>query len=256
MKRLVGWTILAALAAGGCGGQSMDQWFKEKLVPEPTVAKVPRIESAKPDERREALQAVAADAGARQSANVIKLYCLVATTDKDPMVRSAAVRGLGDMQGEGILAALGLVLEKDESPYVRMDAAASLGRRGNPEGIPDLAKAVAKDPQSDVRAAAAEALRYFKDKAAGQVLVKALSDPSLAVEQKAWESLRYMTGQNIPRMAQPWEDFFVASEHPFEAYGKPPPMPEGQNQRPKFRKGPLEFIQGLFAKDVREQELE
>jgi HEAT repeat protein len=247
--------IPAALAAG-CGGASADQWMKEHLSPPSTADQLARIESEQPDQRREGLQAVAADAAARKVPAVVKLFCLVAKTDRDPMVRSAAVRGLAQMEGEDVLPALALVLAKDASPFVRCDAAVSLGRQARPGCVAPLAAALASDVNSGVRLAAAEALRNFKDKAAANALVGALDDPSLAAAMKAWESLRYMTGQNMPRKAQPWEDFLRLADDPFLAYGKPPPMPKGENQRPTFTKGPLDAIQGLFAKDPREAELQ
>jgi hypothetical protein len=65
-----------------------------------------------------------------------------------------------------------------------------------------------------------------------------------------------MTGQNMPRQVQPWEDFLASAADPFEQYGKPPPMPRGENQRPQFTKGVMESIRDLFSKDVTEQELQ
>jgi hypothetical protein len=85
--------------------------------------------------------------------------------------------------------------------------------------------------------------------------VTALDDSSLIVSRKAWESLRYMTGQNMPRKAQAWGDFLASSENPFELFGKPPPMPKGENQRPQFTRGPAEFIRDLFKADAQEEEL-
>jgi hypothetical protein len=245
--------VLAAVLAGGCGEQS--QW-KERLAPPSTAVQVVRIESDRPDVRREALQAVTDDSAARKVPSIVKLFCLVARTDKDSMVRSAAVRGLGAMTGDEVVPTLAQVVTKDDSPYVRCDAAVALGRQTRPGGAAALAQALQGDSKADVRMAAAEALRQFRDKPAATALVAALKDPSLAVSQKAWESLRYMTGQNMPREAQPWEDFFASAEKPFDQYGRPPAMPKGENQRPQFTKGPMEFIRDLFAKDVREAELQ
>jgi HEAT repeat protein len=225
-----------------------------------------RIESDQADVRREGLQAVAADASARRLPAVIKLFCVVARNDRDSMARAAAVQGLGRMEGEEVVATLGYVATHDESPFVRADAAQALGRQADPArqgdavaspaAVAPLAQVLQGDRMADVRVAAAESLRQFKDKAAARALLAALNDSSLAVSCKAWESLRYMTGQNMPRQVQPWEDFLASAADPFEQYGKPPPLPRGENQRPQFTKGVMESIRDLFSTDVTEQELQ
>lgn len=248
--------VLAAVALAGCQGKTMDSWIKEKMTPTPMATHVARVESTKPDERRESLQTVAANADARSVASVIKLYCLVVTTDEDPVVRAAAARGLGKMQGEGIVEALGKAATRDASPYVRCDAVASLGQVGKPEAVPVLAYVLANDTSEDVRIAAAIALRQFKDKAAVDALLAALPDANLAISYRAWESLRYMTGQGLPRQVEPWKEFLATVDDPFVLYGKPPLMTKGMNQRPQFTKGPAQFIRDLFKKDPRQAELE
>ncbi|MCX5654748.1 MAG: HEAT repeat domain-containing protein [Planctomycetota bacterium] len=254
MNRLVMAAVSAVLLAAGCGGQGGKDW-KERLFPPPVATQLVRIESDKADERREALQAVAADYNARRLPSVIKVFCLVARNDKDPLVRSAAVRGLAVMEGEEVVTSLGAVATRDDSPYVRTDAARSLGQQKDAGAAAPLMEVLRADRMADVRVAAAEALRNFKDKAAAKALVTALDDSSLAVSRKAWESLRYMTGQNMPRKGEAWQDFFVNAGDPFALYGKPPAMPKGENQRPQFTRGPGEFIRDLFAADVNEAEL-
>jgi len=254
MKRLVALLVASAIAAGGCGGGS-GSW-QTRIFPPSTASQMVRIESDRPDERREALQFVAADSGARNLVSVVKVFCLVARTDKDPMVRAAAVRGLGVMQGDEVMPTLSRVAINDQSPYVRMDAAASLGRQAQPEGMPALVQSLQGDSNSDVRMTAADSLAAYKSKSAAEALIGALRDPSLAVAQKAWQSLRYMTGQNLPRDDQAWGEYLQSADNPFVGYARPPAMPKGQNQRPQFTRGPLDFIKGLFAKDVQEAELQ
>jgi hypothetical protein len=249
-------TILAGVLAAGCSGPSLDQRLKSALMPEPTDAKIARIRSDNPDERREALHGVAADPKAREIPKLVEIFCLVAKSDTDPMVRSAAVRGLADMQGENVIPALRLVATKDGSPYVRVDALAALGHQAKPEGVDPVASALQSDTNSDVRVAAAEALRNFKDKAAAQALAAALADPKLAVAVKAWESLRFMTGQNLPPQVSVWTEYLASGGDLFAAYGKPPPMPKPPSQRPTFKAGPLDGFRDLFKKDPNEAELE
>jgi len=248
--------LALVLATAGCETGTADRWIKERLSSTPTAVRVIQIESEQPDMRREAVMAVAADRGVRAVPSVVKLFSLVARTDKDPMVRSAAVRGLVNMQGDGIADTLGYVLLHDRNQFVRCDAAQALGNRVPPEHADALAEALRTDASGDVRLAAAEALRQFKDKAAAEALVAAVQDPSIAVAYRSWEGLRYMTGQNLPREAAAWKQFLAGAENPFAAYGRPPPMPQGENQRPVLKRGLSDFFSGLFAKDVRQAELE
>ena len=250
--------VFVAVLAAGCGGQSADQWIKQRLAPNP-AADVVAIEVGRPDERREALEKLAAGSDNLAKPNVVQLFALLASDPKkepDPMVRASAVRGLGRMTGDPVVPALQKAVTSDPSPYVRTDAAEALGRIARPECAPPLMQVLANDPQEDVRQAAATALRSFKDKTVGKALVTALADPNLAVSYKAWESLRYMTGQDFPRRQAEWNDFLTSFEDPFPLYGHPPAIRQGESQRPMFTKGPLDFLNGLFAKDAREAELQ
>jgi len=248
--------LAIVLAACGCESGSADRWLKEQLNPPPTSARVVQIEGQQADARREAVTAVAVDRSMWAVPSVVKLFTLVATTDADPMVRSAAVRGLVNMQGDGIAEALSSVLLRDKNAFVRCDAAHALGNRMPPEGEQALITALSSDTSSDVRLAAAEELHNFQDKAAADALVAALRDHNVAIAYRAWEGLRYMTCEDLPREEAPWKEFFVSTENPFADYGKPPLMPQGANRRPVLTQGLTDFFNGLFAKDIRQAELE
>ncbi len=247
-----------AVLLAGCGGKnpSLDEWVKSKLLPVPTSAKVALVQSHLPDERREALQAIAKDRKALKEESVVELFCLVARSDEDALVRGAAARGLARMEGRSVLETLTHVATNDKDHYVRADAVRALGRRVPPEGMAAVAGALKDDSDVDVRIAAAEALRYFRRKEAAETLVPALTDQRLAVARKAWESLRYMTGQDLPREGPPWTEYLALAEQPFARYGKAPPVPKGKSRRPHFTKGIGEFFSGLFKKDPLEAELE
>jgi hypothetical protein len=259
-------------ATAGCQEGAADKWLHEKMNPPPTAARVVEIESEKPDVRREALIAVAADPNARAMPSVVKLYCMVARNrgtvvidpvtkvrteiPTDPMVRAAAVRGLTFMDGDGVAESLSDVLLNDKNEFVRCDAAKALGNRIPAEGVTALVEALKNDTSQDVRVAAAESLRHFQDKVAAEALIAVVQDTNIAIAFRSWESLRYMTGQNLPREAAPWKDYLAAAENPFVAYGKAPPIPPGDNQRPVLTKGLGDFLNGLFQKDIRQAELE
>jgi len=250
---------LAVLSAG-CEGPRVKTdttgWIKNLVFPPSTSERVIAVQSPLADHRREALQKIVDDKKARSVESVTELYCLVARTDKDPMVRSAATRGLADLEGERVVPTLCHVLETDKSAYVRSDAAGSLAHHEDASALEALIDALGSDPSPDVRRAAAEGLRRFKDKRAAAALAKAVAFRDLAVAHSAWKSLRYMTGQDLPRASEPWTQFLASAEDPFADYGHPPKMPKGENQRPHFTRGVTDFVRSLFEKDPLEEELE
>ncbi|MBL7139775.1 MAG: HEAT repeat domain-containing protein [Planctomycetes bacterium] len=250
--------VACAALAAGCGGSQKDvtTYLNDLFSPPSTAERVVQVESRLADNRREALQKIAKDREARRIESVVKLYCLVARTDADPMVRAAAVRGLADMTGEPVVPALCHVLAADKDAFVRTDAATSLGRHADPPAMEALVDALKGDPNVDVRIAAAESLRAFRDRRAADALAQATEYRDLGVAYNAWLSLRYMTGQNLPREAAPWTDFLASAADPFADYGHAPRLPRGVSQRPRFTSGIGDFFHGLFAKDPLEAELE
>ncbi len=234
----------------------MKDWIKNLVFPPSTSEQVIAVQSPQADRRREALQEIVEDKKARRVPSVVKLYCLVARTDEDPMVRSAAVRGLAVIEGEPVVPTLCNVLETDKDTYVRADAAAALAHHDDPAGVEALGHALASDESTDVRIAAAESLRRFRHKRAAVALAEAVGHDDLAVAYNAWLGLRYMTGQDLPRETEAWDQFLASAEDPFADYGDPPPVPEAPSQRPHFTRGITDFVKSLFEKDPLEEELE
>ena len=256
MIRPAAWSgALVLVLAAGC---TVDPSFGPlvKIMPRPIGSRIVDLENDDPDVRRDAVQAIAKSGKAESVPTLVRLLCLVAKKDSDPMVRAAAAQALGDVEGEGVLETLKELLAGDSSPLVRADAAASLGKKASPDGLEALVAAMKADPNLDVRLAAEGALRHYKDRAAADALVEGLSKSDIGEAQKCWESLRYMTGQNLPRDAAPWEEFLASADAPFARHGRPPGLPKGESQRPAITKGVRHFVGSLFEQDVREGELE
>ena len=247
--------LMSVLFLAGCSGKTVDEWFRQFRANQSVEGQIAQIESPKADERRQALDALAARKDARSVPSVVRIFCILAKSDKDIMVRDAAVRGLADMQGEGVIETLSHVVTSDKNPYVRREGVLSLARRVPPEGAPAMIQALRSDSSADVRVAAAENLCRFREKAAAEALAAVIEDSDVAVALRAWESLRYMTGQDLPRQAQPWTEFLASADDPFTRYGKPPPLPKAASQRPQFTRGPRELIRDMLKPDVREAEL-
>lgn len=259
IRRAVLGIVLASLLSVGCGkSRTADEWIKARLSPATPADRILQMESEHADVRREALLYVQRKPDMHRVPSVIKLVCLLAREDyeKEPMVRATAARTLGEMKGEDVVPTLGAVLTTDPNPFVRADAAWALGRQGSPDGIQALAHAIRQDKSVDVRVASAEALHGVKDKRAAETLLAGLADPDVAVARKSWESLRYLTGQDLPFSVEPWSEWLASAEQPFARYGRPPPIPKGASQRPQLTQGIGSFIKGLFKRNVREAELE
>jgi len=253
-RRIVCLGILWLAVASGC---TVDPSMGPiaRLFPRPLGSRVVELESENPDVRRKAVEAVAKSGKTETVPSLVRLLCLVARKDRDAMVRSAAAQALGGVKGEGVLETLAGVLAKDENPYVRSAAAGALGRQAVQQSVPALIEAMQGDASVDVRLAAEDALRNFKDRSAAEALANGLGKSDIAEVQKCWESLRYMTGQDLPREPAAWDAFLASAEDPFARHGRPPPLPKGQSQRPAITKGVGDFFKGLFEKDVRESEL-
>jgi hypothetical protein len=251
---------LLTLLATGCEGPQpkvdVKEWMKDLVFPPSTAEQVIAVQSPLADTRREALLDIVEDKKARRVESVVKLYCLVARTDTDPMVRSAAVRGLAVLEGEPVVPTLCNVLETDQDTYVRADAAAALGEHEDTAAMEGLIDALASDSTTDVRVSAAESLRRFQDKRAAAALAEALAYDDLAVAHNAWLGLRYMTGQDLPRETEAWDQYLASAEAPFADYGDAPGLPKGESQRPHFTRGITDFVKSLFEKDPLEEELE
>ena len=247
--------LLAAATVAGCGKQAGMDNVMGKVFPKPVEVRVVEVQSEDADVRRNAVLAVGKSKKVHRYPSLVRLLCLVARTDSDAMVRAAAARSLSGVRGEGVVETLAEVLAEDPNAHVRLDAAKAMGGQEGSEVVRALAAALKDDTSLDVRVAAAEVLREFRDGEAARALADRLDDTRLAVAFKAWESLRHMTGQDLPREPEPWEAFLASSDAPFARHGHAPALPKGESQRPHFTKGIGDFFADFFKRDVREAEL-
>jgi hypothetical protein len=109
--------------------------------------------------------------------------------DKDPLIQRQAVKALGRINDPRAVEPLIVVLEdKERRPYVRMSAAEALGRLGDPRAVASLISAL-DDSHWDVRSHAAEALGRIKDPLAVEPLIEALIDEDVTVRGNAVDAL-------------------------------------------------------------------
>ncbi len=126
------------------------------------------------------------------AAAIADLEKILADSRSDPFLRSVCAWALGQV-GEPAIPPLVRALQ-DPSVQVRLRCAEALGAVGSPvagesAALQGLVALLEKESSPHVREAAAEALGRIGGVAARSALIKALSDPSIEVQQAAGNAL-------------------------------------------------------------------
>lgn len=109
--------------------------------------------------------------------------------DKDPLIQRQAIEALGKIGDPRAAQPLIVVLnDEDRESHVRMSAAEVLGQIGESSAVEPLVAAL-NDKHWDVRSHAAEALGRIKDPLAVEPLIGALKDQDATVRGNAAEAL-------------------------------------------------------------------
>jgi HEAT repeat protein len=134
--------------------------------------------------RSNAVKALGAIGDSRAVEPLVKML-----NDKNPLIQRQAVQALGRINDPRAVQPLIAVLEdKGRRPHVRMSAAEALGWLQDPEAVDSLVVALADD-HWDVRSHAAEALGKIKDPQAVEPLIEALNDRDATVRGNAVDAL-------------------------------------------------------------------
>lgn len=141
-----------------------------------------------------------------------------ASADEDPVVRSAAIRGLA-LHGSPEHVPLVLAQFDDPDRLLRWECARALQRLHNAEAIPPLLKHTIEknEDESLVRSASADALGQYAEPRVLDGLIASLGDRDLSVNETALRSLRTLTGQDFGDDLRAWvawkkqtQDLFAA----------------------------------------------
>jgi HEAT repeats len=126
--------------------------------------------------------------------------------ENDPLMRRHLLRALAafptPMAGAVLNAALG-----DTDMECRRTACECLGTRGDKAAVEELTKVVTSDTVPEVRLAAVRGLGHTKDTAALLPLSEAMGDPDPAIQSRAQESLRSVSGRDFGDDAQAWREY-------------------------------------------------
>jgi HEAT repeats/PBS lyase HEAT-like repeat len=189
---------------------------------------------------------------------VIQIVCKIATTDRQPYCRLCAIRALGRFKdpraGEALVAAYHQAdggrsneiqqagypgslsgFQAETATHIRCEALVALGESGNPAALELLIQVLGQPPVEgaeqeqqfvmDQKIAAARALAHFSDPRVAEALLKVLkTEKDVALRNRACESLKTLTGKDLPADFQAWDD---ALHHQGNG-AAPPPARKGK----------------------------
>lgn len=126
--------------------------------------------------------------------------------EPSPVLRAAIVRTTGVLRAAASPTTLRAALADGEAS-VRIAACHGWADLGGPMAIEALSGAVGGDTDLDVRLAATRALGQFEDRTAVQALGLALDDGDPALQLRAVESLRLVSGRDYGNDVVAWREF-------------------------------------------------
>jgi hypothetical protein len=183
------------------------------------------------DLRARAYRRLKTSGSAEEQAKVIQMLAEAAKSEKDLVCRLAATEKLGEFKNPQAFQALQEAFyapanAQARDPVVRIAAVQGMAKTGNPAAVPILSEVVLRDPSRDVRLAAADGLGRFQSADAAGTLVKLLKEErDIALRHKAHESLKQMTGKNLPPQADQWETYLQERIGPDRQIAREPKNP-------------------------------
>lgn len=126
--------------------------------------------------------------------------------EEDAGMRRHILRALASYRTPLSLAILQAGL-KDNDLEVRRAACEAMGRHGGPQAVQELTRVAAADTDVDVRIAAVRALGETEDQAALVPLAEALIDPDPAIQFRAQQGLRTVSGRDYGSDVQAWREY-------------------------------------------------
>lgn len=166
-----------------------------------------------PDERRQGIAKLSNREYGR-GAPYTDRYQQVAQTDKDPLVRAAAVRALNRARDQSATPLFIQALSATE-PQLRLEGAKALANLPDPAAVgPLLRLAGDRDQHKDIRIAATDALRHYRRNDVARALVGLLNDRDFGVAWHARQSLCNLTGRDMHYDEAAWLALLSGAENP------------------------------------------
>lgn len=127
--------------------------------------------------------------------------------DKVLLMRLHAVRLLGQLKSSPTAVETLTKASQDNDRDIRLAAIESWKMLGTDAAVPQLQEIIGSDTDIDVRLAATEALGHFPGRASVGALALSLNDRNPALQVRATESLRKVTGESLGRNVVAWQKY-------------------------------------------------
>jgi HEAT repeat protein len=162
-----------------------------------------------PDDYLEELRELAKTAHKKSAEEQARISARLAEDikrEQEPSVRRHILRTLAAYRTPVSAAILKAALA-DADVEVRRVACECLGIQGGPQAVQELARVATADTDIDVRIAAVRALGQTRDQTALAPLAEALVDPDPAVQFRAQQSLRSVSGRDFGNDVKAWREY-------------------------------------------------
>jgi hypothetical protein len=133
--------------------------------------------------------------------------------ENDPLIRIQILKTLASFSTPVSTAVLNAAVNDGDSD-VRTACCDAWAQRGGPEALQVLTKIMSSDVDIDVRMAAMRAMGKLGDPAAIAVLAPALDDKNPAVQFRAVQSLKQISGRDFGDDVSAWRDFANGGKPP------------------------------------------
>lgn len=208
-KLTIAFTTGLVLVCGGCSStRARPEWMQtiafwdKKEVDKAYQGDIPakRVETM-----REEAKAMPTLSQAEQQAKA-EVWSQQFRNEADPLIRAELVKAIAacgsPLAAETIRAAM-----LDGTRDVRIAACEAWAKHGGPQAVPNLSIAIHKDASVDVRLAALRALGVIGGSDAVAALGTALDDQDPAMQYRAIQSLRKITGKDFGDDVGAWREF-------------------------------------------------
>ena len=210
--------LLALLTSNGCSyARARPKWvqsitfWEAKEIDEKYLKKTPAEEIEELRELAEKIPSQTPEEQNRTAADLAQRY----RNESDPLVRIelllAVSRCGAPAAGETLRAGLA-----DSDRDVRIAACHGWGNHGGPSPVAQMSEAISKASSVDVRLAAGRALGQLGGDDAVAALRPALDDPDPALQYRAMQSLREITGKDFGDNVVSWREYVRGEGAPAE----------------------------------------
>jgi HEAT repeat protein len=194
--------------ASGCADALTDM---KSFVTKPFREKSPEeaLNIKTPDDRVKELHALTKSAikkSPEEQERISRELAAEIKEEHDPLMRRQLLRTLEPYPTQLALAVL-VAGTKDTEVEVRRVACECLGRRRGVDAVRELSRVANSDTDFDVRVAAVRALGETGDQAAMPALADAVADNDPALQYRAAQSLRAISGRDYGDNMEAWHEF-------------------------------------------------